>query len=827
MAAPVVQASRTTWDTGGSGAGLFAVDLPTGVASGELLIAWVSGRNLTWGAAPSGWTKITATAAAGSYSAAAYWREATGAETLVEFPFTGTGNDPLLGIAVRITGHRPGDPFDGQAANSGDASSQPAPSLTPSGLERLSLVLGSWQHDSTPTPAPPSGYTQHATLTRLNGHVAAASLALSSASATGALPYQLTGTSKRIFGHLHLLIKPFDATAIVPPVIAPTTELFPPRASLGTQYVAFLFFADTVVLTQGMRRGDTLATLPEWASSGGGGLDYRNLGSFNIEVVYRPSSLIVGTRAFEPSAAPGPVSIEGPHIAGTVVPDPGIGAADVTVEMDHIASTTMWGPLVHDGQAIGLDSTTPLPARGEVFAPRITPGPVYAVLPEAVAETLLFEPGPFHLSLTVGLAGPGTVVFRPGLGVEIAGPFISSTLVPQQRIGQYAILAEPDEVIWGASGGYSARIDFLDSSGDVVASTADPNSRIVLVSGTVSEDTTSAVTRECSLRFLFENTPDGRRHPLLPAKPGDPLDPRSDSQLAIYAGPVRPSGKPALVKLGVFHITAASPISSATGDALSVRGLSGEHHLSSTPFYRVFQVTSGTPITRAIERMVLEAMPHAKVFVESSSLTTPEFSFAESDNRMSRIRELANSIGMTARFDRNGRFRIEHQPEYGDAAFSTPRWVFTEGKNAVMRDVGRDLDDEDLYNGVIVVGEPRDTNSPPVRAELWDTNPASPMYYNPNAPGTSKRGPRPKKIVSPLVYTVAQAQALASYVLGQILTWPDKITVKVAANPHLEAGDLARIVRTTMGVDGLYEIQQVDHDLLGGESTAVCSARTF
>lgn len=823
--AVAVQSTVTTLGSPATGTATFTANYPSGVVQGDLLIMSVASWITLTATAPTGWTALTP-ATLEYHRTAVFWREAPASPgTTVAVPYTSTGNQIIVNI-TRITGHRPGNPIDSSANNTGPNRPMDAPSLTPSGTGHLSLLAGSWVTGTTAPATVPAatGYTSQASGETGNLKASVASRVLATAAATGTVDYNF-GTDN-IYAHTHVLVAPLTALPITMAVLASTAVVSAPAAALYDRFIAPDPIASTVVPTQHIQRGDAFITMAEWAVTGSGGLNQRSPSPYRpLTTAYRPVSLVNGTRLFAPSMVPGSISFSTVTIpTGAVLFDHSVVIADISLVFAAITSTVMGTPGIYFGQSLDLGALTQPVDPATLFAPAVLPGDAF-IAPETFSSTVVYAIVGFDVSLSVPYIEPTTVLYSPIGGYEITVGHIASTVVFTPLIGSYAVLAEPDIVFWGASGGYSARIDILDAGGDVIASTANVASGIVLVSGKVSEDYTQPVARECSVRLLLENTPDGRRHPLLPAKPGDPLDPRSGGSLEIYAGPIKPSGTPALVRLGVFHITAASPTSSATGDSLSIRGLSEEVMISQTPFFDVFNVVAGTSISKVIGNMVIEAIPDVMLHLETTTVTSPEFSFSDSDNRLTKVRELAAVIGMDPHFDRRGWFRLEHMAEYGDAAYTSPRWTFTEGKQAVMRDVSRELDDTELYNGVIVVGEPRDSNTDPVRAQLWDTNIASPMYYNPNSPGASKMGPRPKKYVTPLVYTVDQARALAVVMLTRLLAWPDRISVTIAANPNIESGDLARVVRTTMGVDGLYEIQSIDHDLLGGASTAVCVAR--
>lgn len=832
MAAAVLQSTQTTKTSAAAGSGTFTVNYPAGVAEGDLLLLWVQAwLSGTLPSVPSGWTALGPVFGANTQKGRLFWRIAPASPgSSVGVAYTATGSaTPLIGVVHRITGHNPSAPIVAYATNDAGLNGGPLaiPSVTPTGVEQLSVVFAGFNTSNTAAPAL-TNYSTPVHATQGNTKAATAYRALPDASATGTLSMTGGGVGGASIS-AHILVAPTTGVTVAPGFIAPAAVAHSPAVSLFLQTIGLPHITGTVVPDQRIQPGDQPIELAEWTPSSGSEVDYQNSLPWTSGEDYTPSGAVVGTRVFEPAIEVGAVQLLVPSISTTELYAPTPGPALVDIAWEWTTETVLNAPVVLlEGQSLDLggfgDFATQAIRPAELFDPSVQPGEVVVEL-DLITGTLLWAPTGIDLELPAPFIASGTVLWPPVGGTMLDVEAISSTQMFPLHVGQYLVLEEPDDAIWGSSGGFSARIDVLDVGGGVIASTATASSGIVLVSGSVSEDITQPVTRECSVRLLLESTPDGDRHPLLPSRPGDPLDPRTGGALAIYAGPIRPSGEPALVKLGVFRIVAASSVSTATGESLSLRGLSEEHVIAATPFFDVFNVTAGTPITQAIGSIVTQAVPNVRIFTESSAVVAPAFSFGDSDNRNAKARELANAVGMTARFDRNGWYRIEVAPDPFDAAYRSPRWTFSEGVNAVVQEVARELDDSKLYNGVIVVGEPKDSSTPPVRAQLWDTNPASPVYYNPNNPGASRMGPRPKKVVSPIVATVQQAQALCSVLLSSILSWPDRISVTVTANPSIEAGDMARVVRTTMGVNALYEVQAVTHDLLGGASEAICVAR--
>lgn len=562
----------------------------------------------------------------------------------------------------------------------------------------------------------------------------------------------------------------------------------------------------------------------------------------------------------QPAVTAGAAPVTAAHLGPTsVLPQHRVAGGTSTVAANHLGPTAaLYQPRAFLGAQISLDSPSArLGPVAELFMPGVLPGIVTIVIGpfgggyEPVLwddgspvlwddgspvewgslvgtgpTTQVFAPGVSFGAIPVPHLGPTSVLYAPTTRSEVPVPHLGPTsTVYAQLVGTFQVLVEPDEAVWGASGGFSARVDFLDPGGSTIASTGDPRSRIVLVSGSVNEDSTQAVTREVSLRLLLVADDEGGLHPLLPAKPGDPLDPRTGGAVAVYAGPLRPSGTPDYTKLGVFKITEANASSTGTGEAIELRGLSQEHEIRAAGFWIPEVVLAGTKAVDAIVALTLEAVPDVNLTYETTATTVPgELSWGDSDDRLDAVNEIARAVAMTARFDREGVFRVQAAAQFGDEPDQSPRWTLNEGDLATVRDVGRSITDAELHNGVVVVGEPLDSAADPVRAEVWDTRPTSPVYYDPANPGRSLIGPRPKKVVSNLVTTFQQAEAMAAAELAKVLSFADRISVTMAANPEVEALDVVRVVRSTMGVDALYRVESVTHDLLGGASSAVCVA---
>lgn len=110
MAFPTVATSATSKETV-YGTSDFVVTLPTGVASGDLLLLYIIynvAADRTY-VTPSGWTRVARLFGNSAFESYIYGRFATGAESTATFTKTreagGTGGGAGAAIAYRITGH--------------------------------------------------------------------------------------------------------------------------------------------------------------------------------------------------------------------------------------------------------------------------------------------------------------------------------------------------------------------------------------------------------------------------------------------------------------------------------------------------------------------------------------------------------------------------------------------------------------------------------------------------------------------------------------------------------------------------------------------------
>jgi hypothetical protein len=146
MAAPIVAGTPTTVDSGGSNVTSITLDLPAGLANGDLLVAAVFFQNSTGDliTAPSGWTRIGADTAAELRPSGFYVRPvptASGTPTTFSFS-TSASAGRALGVCFRVSGADLSSYLDvvSDKSSGTGTTSCVLPSMTTAGADRL--VLG-------------------------------------------------------------------------------------------------------------------------------------------------------------------------------------------------------------------------------------------------------------------------------------------------------------------------------------------------------------------------------------------------------------------------------------------------------------------------------------------------------------------------------------------------------------------------------------------------------------------------------------------------------------------------------------------------------------
>lgn len=349
---------------------------------------------------------------------------------------------------------------------------------------------------------------------------------------------------------------------------------------------------------------------------------------------------------------------------------------------------------------------------------------------------------------------------------------------------------------------------------DVVA----PNQeavRLPAIEGGVSVDRTGEVRRSCSITCvdpLGELVPRGTASPLTPY--GTELYPYRGVKYSDGTTEVYPLGVFRLSKVGVTDTTGGSP-------KISLEAFDRSRTVTRDKFTQTYTIAAGTNIITAIQAILDRTFPDLDYDTISSSLTTtaPQV-YDAGDNPWEACAKLAQSIGCEIYFDVEGRVVIA--PPVDIDALPSPDFTYIEGENCTLTDLSQVYTDEPGFNGVIVTGESPGDELPPVRAEAWDDEPSSATYRH------GPYGEVPMFVTDQNVKTQADADAMATSLLRNLLGFSSTLSITAVVNPAFECGDVVQIERARSNVTGLYAVDAFDVPMAGSatQSLSVRQKRT-
>lgn len=367
----------------------------------------------------------------------------------------------------------------------------------------------------------------------------------------------------------------------------------------------------------------------------------------------------------------------------------------------------------------------------------------------------------------------------------------------------------PSRPDWGESQEWNAWVEFL-VAGTVAASSATGEFR--LVGGRITEDVSRSVMGDVSLDLAF---PEGSS--LIPVEVGDLLTPHGDTVIRVWAG-----YKNAEVCMGYYDLATTPLTVDLGGLRVAVTGMSFERVIQRAGFWGV-DTWDNLQAVDGIVRLVNGVLGgNVQYVLPPFDVPIPGVSFKPGDDRLAMATKMAQAAGLEFRFARTGQFVVSGIPSPDSYLTAPAQWEFLDGPSGTLVSAVRDFDDEDSYNGVVLEGAaPRDSNSQPVYAAAFITDPSSPLRFNPSlGAGSSRWGPRPKYVRNEFVGTAEQASSVLANELTKLSAVSDTITVKAAANAGVEVGNYARLRASKLGVDAVFRVNRIVHDLTGGAMEA-------
>jgi hypothetical protein len=265
--------------------------------------------------------------------------------------------------------------------------------------------------------------------------------------------------------------------------------------------------------------------------------------------------------------------------------------------------------------------------------------------------------------------------------------------------------------------------------------------------------------------------------------------------------------------LGMFRLGRSEP----TPDGLvKLRGYDFSRTISRNRFTVPWIVSAGSDYVTAILAIGADRMPGGLWRVgqvTAAGEAAPQLVFEADSDPWQAMTSMAAAVGCEPQFDGNGYFTLLEVPN----PVSQPIVAsYIEGAadtvlaSAALIEAAAPMDDEEAFNGVVMVAEAA-TLLAPLRSEAWDDDPTSPTYrLGPYGPV-----PRPTQTTA-FAATQAQLDNIARVELLKILSAGEPAQFTALPNPAHELADVVRLARPRGGVqDGAYILDQLTMPLRG------------
>ncbi|WP_425837348.1 DUF5047 domain-containing protein [Streptomyces fractus] len=298
---------------------------------------------------------------------------------------------------------------------------------------------------------------------------------------------------------------------------------------------------------------------------------------------------------------------------------------------------------------------------------------------------------------------------------------------------------------------------------------------IPVADGSVSVDRGSKTRRSLSLTVSDVS--------YLPWDVTDPL--AAYGQTLVVSRGVRFADRDELVPLGTFRIN--EPQGDVHEGPVTLTGVTAEATLQDDVFMVPTSTAGYGNCVQAIEFLIRQAIPGAPIVNLTSDGRNPICAVANWDaggDRWDAIVSVATAMRAEIYVDAIGRFVITDLP---DPLAAPVVWEFAEGEWGNLISASRQMSRTAVFNAVVVSGENSSSETAPVSGVAYDNEPTSPTRWG------GPYGRVPKLYSSSLVVTQGDAQALANYMLADLIAPNVQTSIEASPNPALEAGDCVRV----------------------------------
>ena len=307
---------------------------------------------------------------------------------------------------------------------------------------------------------------------------------------------------------------------------------------------------------------------------------------------------------------------------------------------------------------------------------------------------------------------------------------------------------------------------------------------------------------------------------LVPTNGNSLLHPGSGNEIRLFRGfdydPMNPGTDIETPPLGVYRMS--KPVVDDQGDQIVITMAVNDRSylVSRRKWTDAYPINAGTDLRQAIYGLIQNRVPDLDLKYKLSltpGITVPATTFgtdlAGANDPFADAITLAVVGPDELFFDYEGALVLQPPPRAsdGDVSFAD---VYIEGEDCTYTDIQKTLDETITYNGVVVIGV--GSGGAPITAEVWDTDPTSPLYIGAN--GENKMGFYYQTTLVPSYgQQPAQAQAqlfkIAVALYMQVHTLLDIPNLTAPPNAALQESDVLNLVRNRVGLSGPYVCGQI------------------
>lgn len=381
------------------------------------------------------------------------------------------------------------------------------------------------------------------------------------------------------------------------------------------------------------------------------------------------------------------------------------------------------------------------------------------------------------------------------------------------------------------SGVLQCHVDIYDWRGRVVLlstrrgilTRAGLTKKMEVIEGTISTDDTADIQGTVNFTVLVSAA---TLEDVIPFGRSDPLSPIARSRVKVRFS--AEGDDPGVeTTYGTYDISEIEIEETGEGVVMRIIAYDVSRRIQRAQFTQVLTIPAKVAVEDAI-RVMLDPVFRDEDFnyQPSSRKTGVAHVYDVQADRLAEIKKLGTAIGYVFDFNDAGR-DIGFYPD--TKLTSDPAWIFTESRtadvNARMINVRRLLSDEKAYNGVIAMGDSTQSDKVPPRAEVWDTNPNSPTYFDPADPDASSYGPVPFFYVSQYLQNNKQCLDAARARLPAVMGMTEQISFDCLPNAGIEIRDAISVIRERIGVTGTYIVESIEMPMRASQGNMRLSCR--